>query len=202
MDKVAIHKRTSFDPHYHYSDDERVLMSQIAEGNVEAFQTVLDIHMLPVFHFSYSILRDTATAEDITQETCIKLLKFAKDWKPDGKIRNWLFRIAHNLCIDEIRKRRPHADIDIFADTIADSTHDAVAMVEKSQISRTVKDALFKLPIRQRTALLLVHYSDQSNKEAAETMGITVDAIEGLLGRGRRTLKELLNHHKDTLWEG
>ncbi len=200
MEKISIAKKTGFDRHY--AEDELVLMSQIAKGNSDAFQTVIDEHMLPVYHFAYSILRDASTAEDITQETCVKLWNHAKNWTPNGKIRSWLFRIAHNLCIDEIRKRKPHADIDVFADSIADDAHDATHNIHESQISKTIKDALFSLPVRQRTALMLVHYSDCSNREAADTMDISIDAIESLLSRGRKSLKEKLNNHKDKLWEG
>jgi RNA polymerase sigma-70 factor (ECF subfamily) len=198
VDKQAIIKKTSFD--HHYGEDELVLMTQIAAGNTDAFQTVLEAHMLPVYRFAYSILKDVNTAEDVTQETCVKLWKHAKDWNPSGKIRSWLFRIVHNLCIDEIRKRKPHADIDVFADSIADNAKDMVRQIEESQTSQTVKEALFKLPVRQRTALMLVHYSDHSNREAAETMGISVDALESLLSRGRKALKDLLHHHKEKLW--
>lgn len=200
MEKSSATKQTGFSRHY--ADDELVLMSQIAEGNTDAFQTVLDAHMLPIYHFAYSILRDVSAAEDITQETCVKLWNHAKNWTPDGKIRSWLFRITHNLCIDEIRKRKPHADIDVFADSIADNTGDAIHHIQESEVSRTIKDALFTLPVRQRTALMLVHYSDCSNREAADTMNISVDALESLLARGRKALKEKLNNHKDKLWEG
>jgi RNA polymerase sigma-70 factor (ECF subfamily) len=198
LETQAIIKKTGFD--HHYGQDELVLMTQIAAGNTEAFQTVMDAHMLPVYRFAYSILKDVNAAEDVTQETCAKLWKHAYNWNPSGKIRSWLFRIAHNLCIDEIRKRRPHADIDTFADSIADKGQDVVAHMEESQVSKTVKDALFQIPVRQRTALMLVHYSDNSNREAAETMGISVDALESLLSRGRKALKDLLSNHKDKLW--
>lgn len=198
--KSAARKGTGFGAHY--AEDDLVLMTQIAQGNTEAFQIVLERHMLPVFHFAYSILRDVTTAEDITQETCVKLWNQAGNWTSDGKLRSWLFRIAHNLCIDEIRRRKPHADIDSFADSIVDgneSAHDCIMQAETSQI---VKDALFQLPVRQRTALMLVHYSDCSNREAAEAMEISVDALESLLARGRKALKDLLSSHKDKLWEG
>jgi len=177
-------------------------MNQIALGNSDAFQKILENHMLPIYHFAFSILQDSSSAEDITQETCVKLWKQAGKWKPEGKLRSWLFRIAHNLCIDEIRRRRPHADIDTFADSISDNSTTAPQRIEESESSKTIKQALFKLPVRQRTALMLVHYSDNSNREAAETMGISLDALESLLARGRKSLKELLTDHKETLWEG
>jgi RNA polymerase sigma-70 factor (ECF subfamily) len=200
LDPIATKKKTRFEKLY--AEDDLVLMTQIAQGSADAFQTVLDLHMLPIYHFSYSILQDISAAEDITQETCVKLWNHAKNWSPEGRVRSWLFRIAHNLCIDEIRRRKPHADIDTFADSIADHSDDPAQKITESQISKTVKDALFQLPVRQRSALMLVHYSDCSNKEAAEAMGVSVDALESLLSRGRKSLKERLSNHKDKLWEG
>jgi RNA polymerase sigma-70 factor (ECF subfamily) len=200
LEKVSLSKKIKLDQHN--ADDELILMREIALGNTDAFQTVLGLYAIPVFHFSYSILRDVHTAEDITQETHTKLWNHAKNWKQEGTIRSWLFRIAHNLCIDEIRRRKPHVDIDTFADSIADTAIDVTRKIEESQISKTIKSALFKIPIRQRTALMLVHYSDCSNREAANAMNISVDALESLLARGRKSLRELLSNHKDKLWEG
>lgn len=200
LEKQALIRKIGFDRHS--IDDEVVLMTQIASGNADAYRVVIDRHMLPVYHFAYSILKDVTTAEDITQETCVRLWKHAHSWNPSGKIRSWLFRIAHNLCIDEIRKRKPHMDIDVFADSIADQSFDTVRQIEETQMSQTVKQTLFQIPVRQRTAIMLVHYEEQSNREAAETMEISVDALESLLGRGRKSLKELLSNHKDKLWQG
>ena len=101
------------------------------------------------------------------------------------------------------RRRRPHADIDLFAESLADDTQTpTLRHIEETESSRMIKDALYELPVRQRTALMLVHYSDLSNREAATVMGISVDAIESLLARGRRTLKVLLSHHKEHMWDG
>jgi len=182
--------------------DEMSLMVRVAAGDARAFEVILDGHMLAIYHFAYSIVRDACAAEDVTQETCVKLWRNANNWVPDGRLRSWLFRIAHNLCIDEIRRRRPHADIEMFAESLAGDGRDAGDALHESDVSRVVKAALFELPVRQRTALMLVHYSDFSNNEAAATMEISVDALESLLARGRRGLKDILGKHKDKLWEG
>jgi RNA polymerase sigma-70 factor, ECF subfamily len=183
-------------------EDEAYLMSRIASGDSDAFQEILDLHMLAVYHFAYSILKDTATAEDITQETCIKLWKHSQSWMPNGRVRSWLFRIAHNLSIDEIRRRKPSLDIDNCVDSLSDQSQTGEERILESDISKSVKAALFQIPVRQRTALMLVYYSDFSNIEAAETMEVSVDALESLLSRGKIKLRELLKDQKNKLLEG
>lgn len=78
MEHQAIITKTAFD-HQQHGEDELALMTQIAAGSTDAFQIVLDAHMLAVYRFAYSILKDVSAAEDITQETCLKLLRHAKD---------------------------------------------------------------------------------------------------------------------------
>ncbi len=182
--------------------DESYLMSRIALGDADAFQDILDRHMLAIFHFSYSILKDKAAAEDVTQETCVKLWKYSQSWTPNGKVRSWLFRIAHNLSIDEIRRRKPAVDIDSYSEILEDGVRSVEAAIQESEISSVIKAALFQVPIRQRTALMLVYYSEFSNIEAAETMGVSVDALESLLSRGKIKLRELLKDKKNKLLEG
>ncbi|OIN86528.1 MAG: hypothetical protein AUJ12_05640 [Alphaproteobacteria bacterium CG1_02_46_17] len=184
-----------------HAEDDLILMSQIAGGNMDAYRTVLGLYMTPIYKFSYSILQDQGMAEDVTQETCIRLWNNASKWNPSGRIKSWLFRIAHNLCIDEIRRSRPHSDINELSEVIASNEKSAFDEMHESDVSRTIREALMKIPVRQRTALMLVHYTDCSNIEAANIMEISVDAVESLLARGRQALKNSLKDQKEKIWE-
>ncbi len=184
-----------------YADEDLVLMTQIAAGNGEAYRTVLDLYTTPVFQLAYNILRNKEMAEDITQETFIRLWNNASKWRETGRIKSWLFRIAHNLCIDEIRRYKPSGNIDDFSEIIGSDDKLADEEMHESDISKTIKAAVLELPVRQKTALMLVHYSDCSNIEAAEIMEISVDAIESLLSRGRRSLKDKLKDKKEYIWD-
>ncbi len=183
------------------AEDDLILMSQIAGGNMDAYKTALSLYMTPIYQFSYGILQDQGLAEDITQETCIRLWNSSSKWNPSGRVKSWLFRIAHNLCIDEIRRRKPHSDINELSDIISSGEKDAFEEMHESELSRTIREALMKIPVRQRTALMLVHYTDCSNIEAANIMEISVDAVESLLARGRLALKSNLKDHKEEIWE-
>jgi RNA polymerase sigma-70 factor (ECF subfamily) len=172
--------------------EERDCMKRIAEGDKAAFSRMVRTHMTDIYRFAYSILGDATRAEDITQEACLKLWTRAGQWTPSGKVRSWLFRITHNLCMDELRGKKPQVDIEKMAFTLRDDKPDQTARYAERETARTVNDALNLLPERQRTALMLVHYNGHTNIESAQIMGLSVDAIESLLARGRRKMKDLL----------
>ena len=182
-------------------DEEYVLMGRVAAGDRDAFARLVREHKTGVFRFAYSMAGNMATAEDITQESCLRLWRSADKWKPTGRVRSWLLRIAHNIYMDEMRGSRPGVQIEDFAQSLASPEPDARAAVQGREVSQIVKQALQKLPERQRAALMLVHYSECSNIEAAHIMGVSVDAVESLLARGKRELRALLSPLKEFLIE-
>lgn len=192
------------DPHSHdmSPDLEQDYMTRIATGDKAAFSHMVNAHMTDIYRFAYSILGDPSRAEDITQEACLKLWTRAGQWNPSGKVRSWLFRITHNLCMDDLRSRKPTLPIDKFTFILSDPQPDQAKVYASNQVSKVVHDALLSLPERQRTALMLVHYSGYTNIESAQIMDLSVDAIESLLARGRRKMKELLSGSKESLLEG
>lgn len=181
-------------------------MRRVAAGDRSAFSVLLDKYMAQVFRFSLGLLNDSALAEDATQECFVKLWQNAAQWKPEGKLKSWLLRIAHNLCIDELRLARnskPHTQVDGCEDIVLLSPQtDPRQNAQIRQVSDIVRNALSNLPERQRAALMLVYYSECTNKEAAAIMQISEDAIESLLARGRRGLHDILKEKKNDLLEG
>jgi RNA polymerase sigma-70 factor, ECF subfamily len=181
---------------------ESALMRRIAAKDRDAFAEMMSHHMNNIFRFAYGITGDRALAEDMTQETYIRLWRNAGQWKPKGRVRSWLLRITHNLCMDSLRAMKPGVSIDALGDTLRSAAPDAGFLLHESQVSKIMKQALFELPERQRTALMLVHYSGCPQAEAADIMGISVDAFESLLARGKAGLRECLSGMKEELLEG
>ncbi len=177
--------------------DDVVLMQRIVNKDKSAFDELLDIHMENVFRFCYGLIKNKEMAEDITQEVFLKLWRNPSSWKPIGRIKSWLLRVAHNVSIDELRKIKKHTDIDSVAYNLEDYQNLPDDMVQKLFVEEIVRDAVLKLPDRQRTAVMLSYYSDCSNKEASNTMKVSVDAFESLLSRGRKKLKDTLAGVKD-----
>ncbi len=182
--------------------DDAALMERIAAGDAAAFAAMLDRYMNAVFCFSYALLKDAALAEDITQETCLRLWNNAGQWQRGGAVKSWLLRVAHNACIDEIRRRKPHVNLDAADHILPPSVDGKIAAIQGQAIADLVMKGLLAIPDRQKTALMLVYYSECTNGEAAQIMGVSVEALESLLARGRKALKGVLEPCKTDLLEG
>jgi RNA polymerase sigma-70 factor (ECF subfamily) len=138
------------------------------------------------------MLGDAAQAEDVVQETFLRLWSRADRFRPEkAKLSTWLHNIAHNLCIDGFRsaKRMTYTDT---PDDLAREGDDPQTRRSEAERAARVRDAIAALPERQRSALLLCHYQGLSNRDAAEILDVSVDALESLLSRGRRTLRQQL----------
>ena len=170
------------------SDD--ALLAQIGAGDVGAWEIIVDRHLPAVSRYAAYVLGDNAQGEDVAQETFIRLIKKAQSWQANGAgLKSWLFRVARNLCIDHKRKKclDPMENSDLILDPIDGDVTDRLI-----DIANTVKLALAKLPERQQTAIVLVHYEGFTGNEAANLLGITVEAVESLLARARRNLRKAL----------
>lgn len=176
-------------------------MSRVAAGDRDACGVLVDRYMNIVFLFAFGIVKDRALAEDVTQETFVRLWRNAGSWVPTGRVKSWLMRIAHNLAIDEMRRHRPQVDIEAAEPLLPVIGPGQERQMQDKDTVREIKAAIMTLPERQRMALMLVYYSDCSGAEAAEILGITAHAFESLLSRGRKSLRALLEGRKEDLME-
>ncbi len=170
------------------------LLTLIAQGDKRAFTQMMTRYLPAIINFAGRYFSQRSDAEDIAQETFIRLWCKSPDWRDDGiSVKAWLFKVAYNQSIDQLRKQQPDYRPDADIDTI-----DEHAWIEKTTnndvLSVQRKAALDGLPERQCTALVLCAFKGFSNKEAALIMGISVEALESLLARGRRTLKKYYQH--------
>lgn len=171
--------------------DERALMARVGMGDAKAFERIVERH-LPMLHaLAWRMLGDAAEAEDVVQESMVKLWVNAKGWQPSGGgLGAWLRRIATNACLDRLRKPRlrsgdglpERADEAPLADSLIDAERRRVA----------VQAAILALPDRQRAAIVLTYHEGVSNAEAASILGIGVKALESLLVRARQGLSQRL----------
>ncbi len=165
-------------------------MCAVQKRNHQAYADLLARHIKGLHTYTYRYCQNYSDAEDITQEAFLRVWKQSHTWQ-EGQVRftTWLYRIAHNLCIDAFRKHKPEFE-----------SHDQLTSMDPSQeqsIEQQVKQANLKtamnaLPPRQRDAILLCNLQGFSNRQAAEILQISVDALESLLSRGRLSLKSRL----------
>lgn len=178
------------------SDD--ALMARYAHGDMDAARCLARRHSARVMCLAFRMLGDHASAEDIVQETMLRLWRVAQDWQPGkAKLSTWLYRVCSNLCIDQLRKYR-RLDIDAI-DVLADGTLSSEQKMQTQACHDSLYAALAELPDRQRLAVTLRHIEGLANPEIAQIMGVSVDAIESLTARGKRRLCEILEPLRDQI---
>lgn len=172
--------------------DDAALMQRVQGGDAQAYRELSQSHLRRVLNLAFRLLGDKQEAEDVAQETFLKLWKDSKSWKPDYPLATWLLRVTRNLCIDRLRQRRP-VEPEVEAGT--DSSRPS-SLLERKETSLAVQDAIDALPERQRAALALSHFDGMSNPQIAEVLQVGVEAVESLLSRGRRALRTQFAGHQ------
>ena len=165
-------------------------------GDRAAAQALMARHLPGLLRLARRMLPGQSEAEDCVQDAFLKLWTHAARWKPgQAKFETWLYRVTLNQCYDRLR-RKPTLGLEAAAQ-VPDGAPGADSVLEKAGVAAEVEVALQILPERQRAAILLCHYQERGNIEAAEILGISVEALESLLARGRRTLRMKLSHLRD-----
>lgn len=167
------------------------LLARIARNDSVAVREMVGRKLPRVLALAVRILGDRAEAEDIAQETFVRIWRQAPRWET-GRARfdTWLYGVALNLCRDRLRRRR-----DVYIAEPPDMVDPGPLpdhALDESDTVRAVESALAALPERQREAIVLQYYQELSNIDAAAVMGISVEAVESLLARGRRSLRAFL----------
>ena len=172
-------------------DQDDALLGWVAQGDPAAVRALMARKLTRIYGLAVRMLGDAAEAEDVTQEVFLRAWRQAPRWTP-GRARfdTWLHRVALNLCYDRLRRRR-----EVPTETPPEQTDEGPAPdrgLEAADVGVRVAAALAGLPDRQREAVVLCHYQELGNVEAAGLMGVSVEALESLLSRGRRALRGAL----------
>jgi RNA polymerase sigma-70 factor (ECF subfamily) len=160
----------------------------VGEGDAKAYRELIRRHAEKLHHYALRLLRNSADAEDVIQDTFLRLWLHATDYVPSARVATWLHRIAHNLAVDRMRNRKP---LEVSDDNIelTQFTELQLDQLDAKRDAEALHRALDALPARQAAALVLVHLNGLSGKEASEVLGVGETAVESLLSRARRNLK-------------
>jgi RNA polymerase sigma-70 factor (ECF subfamily) len=184
-------------------DPDAALMLRVKQGDTAAFTELVEKYKQPVINVIYRTLRDATEAEDLAQNVFVQVYKSADRYRITAKFTTWLFTIARNLCLNEIRRRSRHPADSLDA-THPDQDDQPLHQFEdkntfsppdkllQGELEQKIEQALAQLPENQRTAVLLCRQDELSYEEIAGVLGCSLSATKSLIHRGRETLKEKL----------
>ena len=172
-------------------DPDQDLVARVARGDPAAVQALMARKLPRMLALARRMLGDAGEAEDVAQEVFLRVWRQAPSWKPGGgRFDTWMHRVALNLCYDRLRRRREHTVAELPEQI--DPSPGAERGLQTRDVGRQVDAALAALPPRQREAVVLCHYQELTNIEAAALMEISIEALESLLSRARRSLRVAL----------
>ncbi len=177
--------------------DDAALLARFAQGDRHAALVLTDRLAPRLLRFASRMLSDRSEAEDVTQETMLRLWRIAPDWQSGNAAPStWAFRVAANLCTDRLRRRRPSV---AEMPDVPDGALGADARLMKDARAAALETALAQLPERQRQAVILRHLEGLTNPEIAAILMVGVEAVESLTARGKRNLTAILSGAKEEL---
>jgi len=193
----------------HLHDPDAALMLRVKQGDREAFEMLVEKYKQPVMNLVYRTLPDAAEAEDLAQHVFLQVFKSAHRYEVSAKFSTWIFTIARNLCLNEIRRRSRHPAESLegastenedqparqFEDAKIFSPPDALL---QGELEQKIAEALEGLPEKQRTALVLCRQEELSYEEIAAVLGCSLSATKSLIHRARETLKQQLKPYLRT----
>jgi RNA polymerase sigma-70 factor (ECF subfamily) len=191
-------------------DPDAELMLRVKQGDPAAFEQLVEKYKQPVINLLSRTLRDASEAEDLAQNVFVQVYKFADRYRVEAKFSTWLFTIARNLCLNEIRRRSRHPAESLDAVTEQPEETASPRQFEdrrnvsapdqliQDELVTKVEEALAALPENQRTAILLFKEKEMSYEEISKILGCSLSATKSLIHRGRETLKDKLKPYLKT----
>lgn len=176
------------------------LVRRAKRGDEDAYTALLNLYNSAILNYCYRLISDPELAQDLAQETFIKAFFSLDSFDESKKFSPWLYRIAHNLCVDYLRKKRLPTEAMYYEDSsgdevsvdIADVSITPEALLERKEINEYFQSALSEVPPIYRDPLILRHQEDLSYQEISDILDIPVGTVKARIHRGRGMLKEKL----------
>jgi RNA polymerase sigma-70 factor (ECF subfamily) len=190
-------------------EPDAVLMLRVKRGDMAAFEELVEKYKQPVTNVIFRTIQDATEAEDLAQNVFVQVFKSAHRYEVTAKFSTWLFTIARNLCLNEIRRRSRHRADSLDA-TLTETEDQPARQYEdvknfsppdavlQGELEQKIQEAVAELPENQRTAILLCRQDELSYEDIARVLGTTLSATKSLIHRGRETLKQNLKPYLQT----
>lgn len=191
------------------NDADVALMRRVKRGDREAFAELVNKYRQPILNLIFRMVHDAAEAEDLAQTAFVQVFRFARRYRENARFSTWLFTIARNLCLNELRRRARHPaeSLEGLSDRAADAAPrpredpssplppDALLQTELEELLQRTLDTL---PPNQRLAVLLCRDEDLSYEDISRILGCSLSATKSLIHRGRETLRQHLKPYLKT----
>jgi RNA polymerase sigma-70 factor, ECF subfamily len=182
--------------------DENVIIDQVRSGQLQAFQEIVDQYKRKVYYLAYDMMGNHEDAEDVSQEVFLRAFRFIKDFRGEAKLSSWLYRITHNVCIDQ-RRKKPLAVLSLTPDDetgteieIEDSGSSPEDSLKARRLQTDIEKALGSLTPRERSVFVMRHYNELMVREIADILEISEGTVKSLLFRAVRRLRKTLASHQ------
>ncbi|WP_138494896.1 RNA polymerase sigma factor SigW [Paenibacillus pinistramenti] len=179
------------------------LVKLARKGNQRAFAELVDLYKDKVFHLAYRMLNNRHESEDIVQETFLRVYKNWDKYDENQKFSTWMYRIATNLCIDKLRKRKPSFSLD--AELNDQDGTDGYSLIPGdnrtpesefllSETQQIIHQAIDGLPAKYKTIMILRYLQELSLQEIGDILNMPVTTVKTRVHRGREFLRKRLEH--------
>jgi RNA polymerase sigma-70 factor (ECF subfamily) len=187
-------------------DPDVALMLRVQAGDHAAFQELFRKLSPRILQYARRFVGSDARAEEVTQDVFVQVFRFRHRYRPQSRLATWIYTIATNLCLNELRRPERHLKVDLWDRRDAeDRTEDpqlrdpeAVTPEEGAaarELARQLEVAVGELPPKQRAALLLSRVDGLAYRDVADALGCTEGAVKALLFRATQSLKKTLRDH-------
>lgn len=177
------------------TNNDQILINQIIEGDTQAFSVLVNRYKDLVFTVTLRMLKHREEAEEVAQDTFVKMYKSIRRFKGDSKFSTWLYKIAYNACLDRIKKNKKYlneVEINEFTIHQIKTLDNALENMQQKEQAEAIQRCITKLPSEDSVLLTLYYFEDLSLGEISEIMGITTNSIKVKLFRCRKKLASIL----------
>lgn len=179
-----------------HTDSDHDLALRAKTGDESAFNELMRRHYKGVLNFVYKFTYSVEQSEDLTQEVFLRVYKSINKYEPKAKFSTWLYKIATNLCLTNLKKKKPNLSLDEIREYSGEmediKSENAYELFKRKEISDKIFNALSELPEKERAAITLNKYHGLSYIEVSEALDCSVGAVKTHIFRGRLKMVEML----------
>jgi len=181
--------------HQMTTDQEASIINQIIGGDTQAFSVLVDVYKDLVFTLAIRMLKNREEAEEVSQDTFIKIYKALPKFKGESKLSTWIYKVAYNTCLDQIKKNNRRYDevaIDSFSENQIKTLDNALDALEEKEQQKTIQECLQQLASKDSFLLTLFYFEELSLEEISKVVNMEANTVKVNIHRARKRLGNIL----------